>query len=291
MSRSKFGVAAVAVSSVFLLSGCLNFDANVNVDSDGLASGDFTFTISEQAAGFLGISSSEALTESFTDGELEGGEEFVGSVDCRAADVEGAVGTTCSFKDAEFTEEGELWWITTTEDSVVFRSQIEGESEEEASDEFLPDFDAGLGDAGYTINVTMPGKITSIEGDFVEQTSDTTAVIETSLTDSADVEIVSEKSSGGGVPVVLFGVAGGLVLGGAAAFYFARRASSDGAAAAGQGEPMQGEPMQGEPAPGAFFDGAPADGAPMENGSPVEGATGDGSSTEQNRQPGSTWEY
>lgn len=203
--RSLFGVA-VAAASLLALTGCLNLDADLQVKSDGLVSGELTLEISQQAAGFLGITSSEALLEQLESGQIEG-VEATADLDCAAADREGAVAVTCSFRDQEFAEPDELWWISTDAESVTFRS-TSGDAVDAQDTEIFGDlFTFG----GYTMDVTMPGKITSVAGDFVEQTSDTSVRIDASLTDQFDITVVSEKGSGGAVPVWLWVVLGVVV--------------------------------------------------------------------------------
>ena len=213
MSRSRAVVAAaIAATSLLALTGCLNLDADLQVKSDGLVSGELTLEISQQASGFLGITSSEALLEQLESGQIEGA-EATADLDCKAADREGAVAVTCSFRDQEFAEPDELWWISTDAESVTFHS-TSGEAVDAQDTEIFGDlFTFG----GYTMDVTMPGKISSISGDFVEQTSDTSIRIDASLTDTFDITVVSDKSSGGAIPtwlwVVLAVVAGAVVVG------------------------------------------------------------------------------
>lgn len=183
---------AMAVTSAVVLTGCLSIDANLSVQSDGLVSGDLTLEVSQQAAGFLGITSSEALVEQLQSGQLEGG-EATADLDCVAVERTGALAMTCSFSDQEFSEPDELWWVTTDEDSITLRAKG-GEDSDTADDELFGDlFTFG----GYTMNVTMPGTITRVSGDFVEQTSDNSVRIEASLTDVFDVTVESEKGSSG----------------------------------------------------------------------------------------------
>lgn len=197
---------AVSAACAVLLTGCLSIDADLSVQSDGLVSGELTLEVSEQAAGFLGITSSEALVEQLQSGELEGG-EATSELDCVAVERTGALAMTCSFTNQEFSEPDELWWVTTDEDSVTFHAK--GGEESDASDEEL--FGDFLTFGGYTMNVTMPGKITTVTGEFVEQTSDTSVRIDASLSDVFNVTVESEKGSGG-LPAWLWIVLGILLL-------------------------------------------------------------------------------
>lgn len=197
---------AVSATSAILLTGCLSIDADLSVQSDGLVSGELTLEVSEQAAGLLGVTSSEALVEQLQSGQLEGG-EATSDLDCVAVERTGALAMTCSFKDQEFSEPEELWWITTDEDSVTFHAKG-GEESDTSDEELFGDF---LTFGGYTMNVTMPGKITAVTGEFVEQTSDNSIRIDASLSDVFNVTVESEKGSGG-LPAWLWIVLGLILL-------------------------------------------------------------------------------
>lgn len=202
--RNRLAGLAV-LTTAFMLSGCLRFDADLNVQSSGLISGDFTLEISQEIAAFAGITSSEAFAEEIESGDLDETEALpTGEIDCSPVERTGAYAVTCTFKDVEFTDEGELWWVTTDEDSVTFHSRNESNSEDDSTDIFGDDFSLG----SVNFEITMPGVITSVDGDFVTQTSDTTFRIESSLTDSYEVVVVSEKGSAGGFPSWLWFVLG-----------------------------------------------------------------------------------
>lgn len=207
MTRSGVVVGAtVAAASMLALTGCLNLDADLQVASDGLVSGELTLEISQQAAGFLGITSSEALLEQLESGQIEGAQATT-NLNCEAVERTGALAVTCSFSDQEFSEPGELWWVSTDAESVTFHS-TSGDAVDAQDTEIFGDlFTFG----GYTMDVTMPGKITSVTGDLVEQTSDNSVRIDASLTDTFDIAVVSEKGSGGTVPVWLWVVLGVIV--------------------------------------------------------------------------------
>jgi len=201
------GIAVLLTA--FVLSGCLRFDADLTVQSSGLISGDFTLEISQEIAAFAGITSSEAFAEELTSGELDEADALpTGEVDCEPVERTGAYAVTCTFRDVEFSESGELWWVTSDEESVTFHSRNESDPEDDASELFGEDF--SLGSINFAI--TMPGPITSVSGEFVEQTSDTTFRIESSLSDDFDIAVVSEKGSGGGVAPWLWVVLGILAL-------------------------------------------------------------------------------
>lgn len=212
-------IGAAVLSTAFVLTGCLRFDADLTVQSDGLISGDFTLEISQEIAAFAGITSSEAFAEELASGELDEADALpAGEVDCEPVERTGAYAVTCTFRGADFSEPGELWWVTTDEESVTFHSRNESNPEDDASELFGDDFSLG----SVNFEITMPGTITSVTGDFVEQTSDTTVRIESSLTDTFDIAVVSEKGSGGGVPIWLWVALGVLVLAAVVVVFIAR---------------------------------------------------------------------
>ncbi len=191
------GVAAVAVLT---LTGCIKVDANVAIASDATASGTFGFELQKDAAGFLGISDLSSFEAAIDEGALTDGEELETFQECVTSESDAGYVYTCSFANASFTNPDDLWQISKNGSNIVFTMTNEGQSAEDAEMTGL------LGDAGMgAINVTVefPGPITSVEGEFAEKTSDTTAKISASMMDTLKVTITSEESSGGGFAVIL----------------------------------------------------------------------------------------
>ena len=92
-----------------------------------------------------------------------------------------------------------MWTIEKEDASIVFRMVSEGQASDEESDLGLGDMSMG----SVSVDVTFPGVITSIEGDAVQQTSDTTATIESTMTQPLEVVIRSEDGAGGMSPAVI----------------------------------------------------------------------------------------
>lgn len=192
-------MGAVVTTVVLVLSACIRIDADMTVQSSGIATGEFTIELSEQVAALTGITSSEKFAEEFNSGGLDESGSVplpTGEVDCAPAEATDAFAITCTFTDVEFSTPDESWWITTAEDSVTFHTRNQSENDESAADFLGEDFSLG----GITFDVTMPGTITSIEGDFVEQKTDTSFQVEASLSDSFDIAVTSDKGSSSSVP-------------------------------------------------------------------------------------------
>jgi hypothetical protein len=181
------GACALAVVS---LSGCLKLDADLTVNADATASGTLAVEFQKEAASFLGITDMASFEEGFASDELGTGglEQFT---DCTTSETDAAYVYTCTFENESFEGTDSPWTITKEGDLVTLRVVNEAQSGDDA---------ALLGDASLgsiTVSATFPGPITAVSGDAVEKTSDTTATISGSLTDSIDSSVTSESSSGG----------------------------------------------------------------------------------------------
>jgi len=202
-------MVGVGLAAAMVLSGCLSLDADLAVNSDATATGELTFEVNQQAAALLGITSSESLVSQLRSGELEGA-EATRNLDCSAVDRTGAIAVSCLFVNQEFAEPGELWWITSDDSTVTFHSRGGDAGDDSGAAEL---FGSVFSSGGYTINVRMPGPISSVSGEFVQQTSENSVRIKASLTDEFDVVVVSAKGPGGGdTPVWLWLVLGVVVL-------------------------------------------------------------------------------
>lgn len=189
-SRRTIGLVGACALAVVALSGCLKLDADLTVNADATASGTLAIEFQKEAAGFLGISDLASFEENFTGEELgaEGLDDFT---DCTTSETDAAYVYTCTFENEAFTEGDGPWTITKEGDLVLLRVVNEAQSGDDA---------ALLGDANLgsiTVSATFPGPITAVSGDAVEKTSDTTATISGSLTESIDARVTAEASSGG----------------------------------------------------------------------------------------------
>ena len=175
------GLAGACALAVVSLSGCLKLDADLTVNADATASGTLAVEFQKEAAGFLGISDLASFEENFSGEEL-GAEGLDNFTDCTTSETDAAYVYTCTFENEAFTEGDGPWTITKEGDLVVLRVVNEAQSGDDA---------ALLGDANLgsiSVTATFPGPITAVSGDAVEQTSDTSATISGSLTESIDVQ-------------------------------------------------------------------------------------------------------
>ena len=203
-------IPALLASSAFVLSGCLDVDADLSVNEDATATGEMTIAISSEISGLLGLGSGVDLVDQLKQGMLDGA-EGVEDLDCEPAEQENAVAMVCSFENQVFNQADDIWNIYASEDNTVtfYSSSGEQAAEEEDAGLFddLVDFDFG----GYQIDVEMPGPIVSVDGTNVDQTSDTSFRIEAGLNDSFEAIVVSEDGSSS-FPWVLLIVIGVAVL-------------------------------------------------------------------------------
>ena len=203
-------IPALLASSAFVLSGCLDVDADLSVNEDATATGEMTIAISSEISGLLGLGSGVDLVDQLKQGMLDGA-EGVEDLDCEPAEQENAVAMVCSFENQVFDQADDIWNIYASDDNTVTFFSISGEQAAEEEDaglfDDLVDFDFG----GYQIDVEMPGPIVSVDGTNVDQTSDTSFRIEAGLNDSFEAIVVSEDGSSS-FPWVLLIVIGVAVL-------------------------------------------------------------------------------
>ena len=232
-------IPALLASSAFVLSGCLDVDADLSVNEDATATGEMTIAISSEISGLLGLGSGVELVDQLKQGMLDGA-EGVEDLDCQPADQENAVAMVCSFENQVFDQADDIWNIYASDDKTVTFYSSSGEQAAEEDAGFLDDlvdFDFG----GYQIDVEMPGPIVSVDGTNVDQTSDTSFRIEAGLNDSFEAVVVSEDGSSS-FPWVLLIVVGVAVLAVIAlvAFLIGRSRSSGGAGANDANDSMDG---------------------------------------------------
>ena len=232
-------IPALLASSAFVLSGCLDVDADLSVNEDATATGEMTIAISSEISGLLGLGSGVELVDQLKQGMLDGA-EGVEDLDCQPADQENAVAMVCSFENQVFDQADDIWNIYASDDNTVTFYSSSGEQAAEEDAGFLDDlvdFDFG----GYQIDVEMPGPIVSVDGTNVDQTSDTSFRIEAGLNDSFEAVVVSEDGSSS-FPWVLLIVVGVAVLAVIAlvAFLIGRSRSSGGSDANDPNNSMDG---------------------------------------------------
>ena len=233
-------IPALLASSAFVLSGCLDVDADLSVNEDATATGEMTIAISSEISGLLGLGSGVDLVDQLEQGMLDGA-EGVEDLDCEPAEQENAVAMVCSFENQVFDQADDIWNIYASDDNTVTFYSISGEQAAEEEDaglfDDLVDFDFG----GYQIDVEMPGPIVSVDGTNVDQTSDTSFRIEAGLNDSFEAIVVSEDGSSS-FPWVLLIVIGVAVLAVIAliVFLIGRSRSSGGSGASDRNDGTDG---------------------------------------------------
>jgi len=249
-------IPALLSASAFVLSGCLDVDADLSVNEDATATGEMTIAISSEISGLLGLGSGVDLVDQLKQGMLDGA-EGVEDLDCEPAEQENAVAMVCSFENQVFDQADDIWNIYASDDNTVtfYSSSGEQAAEEDAGllDD-LVDFDFG----GYQIDVEMPGPIVSVDGTNVDQTSDTSFRIEAGLNDSFEAVVVAEDGSSS-FPWVLLIVIGGAVLAVIALVAFLiGRSRSSGDSDAGNGTAPMNDPADADVAQPALIAATPA---------------------------------
>lgn len=249
-------IPALLASSAFVLSGCLDVDADLSVNEDATATGEMTIAISSEISGLLGLGSGVDLVDQLKQGMLDGA-EGVEDLDCEPAEQENAVAMVCSFENQVFDQADDIWNIYASDDKTVTFYSSSGEQAAEEDAGFLDDlvdFDFG----GYQIDVEMPGPIVSVDGTNVDQTSETSFRIEAGLNDSFEAVVVSEDGSSS-FPWVLLIVIGVAVLAVIAVVAFLiGRSRSSGDSDAGNGTAPMNDPADTDVAQTALMAATPA---------------------------------
>lgn len=250
-------IPALLASSAFVLSGCLDVDADLAVNEDATATGEMTIAISSEISGLLGLGSGVDLVDQLKQGMLDGA-EGVEDLDCEPAEQENAVAMVCSFENQVFDQADDIWNIYASDDNTVtfYSSSGEQAAEEQDSGLFddLVDFDFG----GYQIDVDMPGPIVSVDGTNVDQTSETSFRIEAGLNDSFETIIVAEDGSSS-FPWILLIVIGVAVLAVIALVAFLiGRSRSSGDSDAGNGTTPMNDPADADVAQPELMAATPA---------------------------------
>ena len=250
-------IPALLASSAFVLSGCLDVDADLSVNEDATATGEMTIAISSEISGLLGLGSGVDLVDQLKQGMLDGA-EGVEDLDCEPAEQENAVAMVCSFENQVFDQADDIWNIYASDDNTVTFYSSSGEQAAEDEDagffDDLVDFDFG----GYQIDVEMPGPIVSVDGTNVDQTSETSFRIEAGLNDSFEAVVVSEDGSSS-FPWVLLIVIGVAVLAVIALVaILIGRSRSSGDSDAGDGTAPGNDPADADIAQPALMAATPA---------------------------------
>ena len=188
MGTRQLGLSGAMIATLLMLTGCIDVSGDVTVNPDASASGTITMSMDRESASLFGIESADTLTEILTGGEVVE-EGLIPSENCTPSETADAFSLTCTFDNTVFDQPGELWQITQTDQGIEMRILNLA-----VNDIGMLPADIPVGELEVTAR--FPGPITSIEGDFVTQIDDTTAVVSASLSDFVNVTITSESSRG-----------------------------------------------------------------------------------------------
>lgn len=221
------GVAAVGVAAVLTLSGCFSVTADVAIDSDANVSGTVAVGFQKSAMAMLGMTF-DGFAKDFADklddpGSTSSDMDGVDPASCTPSETASEFVMTCDITPGPEAM-GEDFTVTKQGDSIMLHMTREGLGDVAGSDgldledllggsgplsglgegdDLVPGLGDLLGGAGqmmsgatYTVNVEFPGDITSISGEGVTQTSDTSVSISTALAQSLDVAVTSNATPG-----------------------------------------------------------------------------------------------
>jgi hypothetical protein len=187
-------LTAIAAGTLLTLTGCLSITSDLTINADATGSGTFTLGLQKQAASLMGMSDLKSFSSGITQQDMAKSESnLLASGDCKASETSTEFVYTCTFKDAAFTKEDELWTIKKVGNEIVFSMKNAGSSGADAGQ--MADLLGGSSLGDITVNVTFPGPIQQVSGTGATKTSDTTATVKGAMTDQFDVSITSAASS------------------------------------------------------------------------------------------------
>jgi hypothetical protein len=279
--KNRVRAALVVAACLIGLTGCVKFDADLQVGSGETVSGDMKLGVDKK----LLESSGQPLDKIREQIERGIKSTATDGVDCKAYEDDTYVGSTCTFKDVPFEQMG-----TSSGDGVKFSKEGDKIKVVVNADDLARNVPSS-GQPEVNFKITMPGKI--LEHDDGAQISGRTATYD-SVEKLGNISLTSE--SGGGFPVwalILIIVLVLLALG-AGAFFFLRGRRSKAQQGYGQQFPGQypGQPGQYPGQPGQYpgqpgqYPGQP--GQPGQYGGPGQypGQPGYGQQYGQPGQPG-----
>lgn len=220
-------VAGIGAATVLTLSGCFSVTADIAIDSDANTSGTVAVGFQKSAMSMLGMTFDDFAKDfadklddpSGTSGETDGFDP----ASCTPSETASEFVMTCDITGGSGAI-GEDFTVTKSGDTITLHmikrglGDLAGSGGPRLDDLFggsgplsglgggnlpseLGDLLGGAGKlmsgATYTVNVKFPGDITSITGEFVEQTSDTSVSISAALTQALDVSVTSNSRPGG----------------------------------------------------------------------------------------------
>jgi hypothetical protein len=181
--RWKHVIAVTA--GTLLLTGCIDLDADLTLNSKAEATGTYEVTMAKAVASMLGVTSAKDLEKAL----LENSEINLpagNSVKVRDAGLTYVM--TVTMKDVEL-DDSEFAATVQPDGNIRFVFKNEGSGGE--SEDLDLNFTAG----SITMRIKFPGRIVDT-GPLIVRESDRVAVLEASLSQSVDTFVVSEPGSG-----------------------------------------------------------------------------------------------
>jgi hypothetical protein len=204
-----FGIATGGAAALLALTGCLSISADMSINADATGSGTFAINLQKQAAKLMGMTDLESFKSGLNQDTTPGAGDMIQNAKCEPSETAEDFVLTCTYSNAEFTKPDQLWTIKKANDQIVFQMKNAPSAGADAGQ--LTDLLGGGSLGDVTVNVTFPGPIQSLTGAGATKTSDTTATVKGSMTDSYDVTITSATSSGPPIGMII-GIVVGLLL-------------------------------------------------------------------------------
>lgn len=199
--RNRHGALArltlLAVGIVISLSGCLNVDVKLTLDSKALASGSYTMEVTKEVAALAGITSAQGLEDALrASGESplpEGG-----SIETKETDS--GYEMTVNMVDAPMTD-SDMGAEVLSDGRIKFSFKQDGSADSSGSD-------LGLGVGSMKLEITFPGNVVESSPEF-SKAGNNVVSLSTTLDQTLDVYAISEAGGSGSdssfpvVPVVI----------------------------------------------------------------------------------------
>lgn len=151
-TATVWGALALAV----VLSGCMRFDAHLELSPDDTVDGAYVFAVREGTGAALGTSDREAAEQLYAESGLSSTLSHARQHGWSGGEL---VGTEVTFRNeplAEFAPTADRFGVTREGDEFVVSGPASAVTEEDA---------ASLEDARLTVSVTFPGPVASANGE------------------------------------------------------------------------------------------------------------------------------
>lgn len=199
--RNRHGALArltlLAVSIVISLSGCLNVDVKLTLDSKALASGSYKMEVTKEVAALAGITSAQGLEDALNSSQDSPMPEG-SSVDTKETDT--GYEMTVTIANAPMTD-SDMGAEVLSDGRIKFSFKQDGSADSSGSD-------LGLGAGSMKLEITFPGNVVESSPEF-SKVGDHVVSLSTTLDQTLDVYAISEAGGSGSnssfpvVPVVI----------------------------------------------------------------------------------------